>query len=91
MVAVIWLGATAAPLVGTTQAGDKNNGALKSQVLPHNELLLVYPWKFRNLGSLCGAKLSVVWYMAIGKVMRCKHLLWKFVGTIVHIIEPQLP
>ena len=61
--------------MGTTQAGDKNNVALKSGVLPHDELLLVFPWKFWNLGSLCGAKLPVVWYMIIGKVMRCKHLL----------------
>ena len=43
----------------TTQAGDKNNVALKSRVLPHDELLLVFPWKFRSLGSLCGAKLPV--------------------------------
>ena len=41
-----WLGATAAALVGTTQAGDKNNVALKSRVLPHDELPLVFPWKF---------------------------------------------
>jgi len=38
-----WLGATAAALMGTTQAGDKNNVALKSRVLPHDELPLVFP------------------------------------------------
>ena len=86
-----WLGATAAALMGTTQAGDKNDMALKSRVLPHDALPLVFPWKFRNLGSLCGTKLPVVWYMTIGKVTRCKHLLWKAAGTIVHIGEPQLP
>ena len=56
-----WLGATAAALMGTTQAGDKNNVALKSRVLPHDELPFVFPWKFHNLRSLCGAKLPVVW------------------------------
>ena len=72
-----WLGATAVALMGSTQAGDKNNVALKIRVLPHDELPLVFPWKFRNLCSLCGANLPVVWYMTIGKVMRCKHLLEK--------------
>ena len=38
-----WLGATAAALMGTTQVGDKNNVALKSPVLSHDELLLVFP------------------------------------------------
>ena len=38
-----WLGATAAALMGTTQAGDKNNMTLKSRVFPHNELPLVFP------------------------------------------------
>ena len=70
-----WLGATIAALMGITQVGDKNNVALKSRVLPHDELPLVFPWKFRNLESFCDAKLPVVWYMTIGKVMRCKHLL----------------
>ena len=81
-----WMGATAAALMGTTHAGDKNNLALKSQVLPQDELPLVFPWKFRNLGSVLSyvknlqtvssyAKMSVVWYMTIGKVMRYKHLL----------------
>ena len=86
-----WLGATAAALMGTTHAGDRNNVALKSRVLPHDELPLVFSWEFLNFGILCGVKLTVVWYMTIGKVMRCKHLLWKVVGTIVHISEPQLP
>ena len=36
-----WLGATAATLIGITHAGDKNNVALKSRVLPHDELPLV--------------------------------------------------
>ena len=61
--------------MGSTQAGDKNNVALNSQVLPHDELPLVFPWKFRKALVLCGAKLPVVWYMTTGKVMRCKHLL----------------
>ena len=69
------LGATAAALMGLIHAGDKNNVALKSRVLPHDELPLVFPWKFRKALVLCGAKLPVVWYMTIGKVMRCKHLL----------------
>ena len=86
-----WLGATAAALMGTTQAGDKNNVASKSRVLPHDELPLGFSLKFRNLRSLCGAKLTVVWYTTIGKAMRCKHLLWKVAGIIVHIGEPQLP
>ena len=38
-----WLGATAAALMGTRHAGDKNNVALKSQVLPHDELPVVFP------------------------------------------------
>ena len=37
-----WLGAIAAALMGTTHAGDKNNVTLKSRVLPHDELLLVF-------------------------------------------------
>jgi hypothetical protein len=41
-----WLGAIAVALMGTTQAGDKNNVALKSRVLPHDQLSLVFPWKF---------------------------------------------
>ena len=69
------LGATTAALMGLIHAGDKNNVALKSRVLPHDELPLVFPWKFRKALVLCGAKLPVVWYMTIGKVMRCKHLL----------------
>ena len=51
-----WLGAIAAGLMGTTQAGDKNNVALKSRVLPHDELPLVFPWKFRNLGSVLSSR-----------------------------------
>ena len=70
-----WVQLGAAALTGITQAGDKNNVALKSQVLPHDELPFVFHCKFQNLGSLRGAKLPVVWYMTIGKVMRCKHLL----------------
>ena len=46
-----WLGAIAAALMDTTQAGDKNN-VVKSQVLPHDEPPLIFPWKFRNLGSV---------------------------------------
>ena len=38
-----WLGANVAALMGTTQTGDKNNVALKSGVLPHDELPLVFP------------------------------------------------
>ena len=38
-----WLGATAAALMDTTQAGDKNNVALKRRVLPHDELPLIFP------------------------------------------------
>ena len=44
-----WLGATAVALMGTTQAGDKNNAALKSRVLPHDEPPLVFPLKFMNM------------------------------------------
>ena len=32
-----WLDAIASALVGTIEAGDKNNMALKSWVLPHDE------------------------------------------------------
>jgi hypothetical protein len=39
--------------MGTTQAEDKNDVALKSRVLPHDELRCFF------LGSLCGAKLLV--------------------------------
>jgi hypothetical protein len=48
--ALHWLGATAAAPMGTTQAGEKNYVALKSVLLPHDELPLVFKWKFRNLG-----------------------------------------
>ena len=41
-----WLGATTVAQMGIIQTGDKNNVALKSQVLPHDELTLVFPWKF---------------------------------------------
>ena len=51
-----WLGATATALMGTTHAGDKNNVALKSRVLPHDKLPLVFPWKFRNLGSVLSSR-----------------------------------
>ena len=51
-----WLGATAAVLMGFTHAGDKNNVVLKSRVLPHNELPLVFPWKFMNLGSVLSSR-----------------------------------
>ena len=51
-----WLGATVDVLMGTTQAGDKNSMALKSRVLPHNELPLVFTWKFRNLGSVLSSR-----------------------------------
>jgi hypothetical protein len=37
-----WLGATATALMGTTHEGDKNDIALKSRVLPHDELSLVF-------------------------------------------------
>jgi hypothetical protein len=39
-----------------TQAGDKNNVALKSRVLPHDELPLVFPWKLWNLSSLLSSR-----------------------------------
>ena len=38
-----WLGATAAALTGTTQTGDKNNVALKSGVLPHDDCRWFFP------------------------------------------------
>ena len=64
------MGATAVVLMGTTQAGDKNNVALKSRVLPHNALIAV--GFFLEVPEF--HKLPVVWYMTIGKVMRCKYL-----------------
>ena len=52
-----WLSATAAALMGTTQAGSiRTNVALKSRVLPHDEPPLVSPWKFRNLGSILSSR-----------------------------------
>ena len=50
------MGATATALMGTTHGGDKNNMALKIRVLPHDELPLVFPWKFRTLGLLLSSR-----------------------------------
>ena len=51
-----WLGATAVALMSTTHRGDKNNVALKSGVLPHDELPLGFPCKFQNLGSILSSR-----------------------------------